>query len=296
MNYETFKTSTVTSLCKYFGDQISVSLQPIIKNNNVKLDGLIIQDRSINVSPTIYLDYYYEDFLAGKSFSCILDEIIASYQNHVPSRSIDLSFFMDYDKIKYRIIHKLIHYEQNEEILKSVPHFRYLDLAVVFCCYLSDTPDGNASILIYNHHLKLWHISAEHLYDLAIKNTPILLPYELKSMEDTLKNLCPDLPMISMNTAARSGMYVLSNTEKLYGASTILYPNVLSFFAKSIGCDIYILPSSIHEVLLLPQDSFSHISDLNCIIKDINASQVLKEEILSDHAYRFEQKSGLVTF
>ena len=187
MNYETFKSSAVTSIQNYFGDNASVSLHPIIKNNNIRLDGLLIQDQSFNVTPTLYLNHYYEDYLSGKPFSSVLDDIVTAYQTHLPKENIDFSFFKDYEKIKYQIIYKLINYQQNQNLLKDVPYFRFLDLAVVFCCYLPDMPGGNATILIHNHHLELWHITADLLHDLAVKNTPILLPYEIAGMEDILK-------------------------------------------------------------------------------------------------------------
>ena len=56
MNYETFKASIVTSIQNYFGETANVSLHPILRNNNVLLDGLTIQDCSVNISPTIYLN------------------------------------------------------------------------------------------------------------------------------------------------------------------------------------------------------------------------------------------------
>lgn len=298
MDYETFKSSAVASIQKRFGDHAAISLQPIMKNNSIQLDGLMIQEDSVNISPTIYLNYYYEDYLAGKPLESVFDDIIASYRDNLPQKNLDLSFFTDYNQVKYQIIYKLINYEQNLELLKDVPYFRFLDLAVVFCCYLSNMSNGNASILIHNHHLDFWSITADQLYELAVKNTPILLPYELKSMEDALKSLCPGLPPVSDNANALSdypAMYVLTNTEKFYGASVILYPNVLSYFAASANQNLYIIPSSIHEVLLLPQNRILQKEDLNCIIKDVNSSQVLKEEILSDHAYCFDRKLGFIT-
>lgn len=298
MNYESFKSSAVSSVQNYFGEKISVSLHPIIKNNNIQLDGLIIQDQSMNITPTIYLNQYYEEYLSGKPLSSILNDIIITYQNNLPRENIDFTFFMDYDKIKYQIIYKLINYDQNQTLLKDVPHFRFLDLAIVFCCYLPDMPNGNATILIQNHHLDIWNITADLLHSLAIKNTPILLPYEIAGMEDTLKKLCPEFCLPPFDSTAATdlpSMYVLTNTEKLYGASAMLYPDVVSYFADSINCDLYILPSSIHEVLLLPKAADSDIAALNFIIQDVNASQVPKEEILSDHVYIFERATGFIT-
>lgn len=90
-------------------------------------------------------------------------------------------------------------------------------------------------------------------------------------------------------------MYVLSNTERFYGASAILYPKILLQFARSIGQDFYILPSSVHEVLLLSKESGARRSDLNRMIQDINASQVAEEEILSDHVYILDRDLGFIT-
>lgn len=298
MNYETFKSSAVTSIQNYFGDNASVSLHPIMKNNNIRLDGLLIQDQSSNVTPTLYLNHYYDDYLCGKSFSSVLNDIVTAYRNNLPKENIDFSFFKDYDQIKDQIIYKLINYNQNQNLLKEVPYFRFLDLAIVFCCYLPDMPGGNATILIYNHHLNLWNITADLLYDQAVKNTPLLLPYEIAGMEDTLKKLCPAFclqPSDSDSFTKLPSMYVLTNTEKLYGASALLYPDAVSRFAETIHCDLYILPSSIHEVLLLPRERDSDSRALNLIIQEVNASHVPKEEILSDHVYIFERACGFIT-
>lgn len=297
MNYETFKTTTVSSLQKHFGSQAAVSLHSILKNNNIQLDGLTIYDSSVNISPTLYLNDYYDDYLAGTPFDDVLKDIIETYKKHLPKESMDFSFFTDYDKVKFQIIYKLINYEQNQFLLKDVPHFRFLDLAVVFCCFLPDTPNGAASILIHNSHLNFWNIQTEQLYGLAAANTPILLPYTIDSMEHTLRSLCPKLwegAHVSQ-TKENPMMYVLSNSEKLYGASAILYPEVLSYFAGKLNSDLYILPSSIHEVLLLPIQPDTAPYELNCIIRDVNQSHVLKEEILSDHVYIFRQNLGFVT-
>lgn len=298
MDYEAFQSYIVNSLQKHFGDTASISLQPIVKNNQKQLDGLMIQDFSINITPTIYLNYYYDDYLAGQPLSDILEDIIASYRDNLPAQNMDFSFFTDYEKVKYRIVYKLINRRKNKELLSDVPYFCFLDLAVVFCCYLPDTPHGNATILIHNHHLKLWGVHADDLYDLALTNTPILLPYELKSMEDILHSFHPehmDLAHIRQEISDAPTMYVLSNTEKLYGASALLYPKVIPYFAQMMDCDFFILPSSIHEILLLPKEPGCCIADLNCIVQEVNRSQVLAEEVLSDHVYTFERSLGFIS-
>lgn len=301
MNYETFKHAIAASVQNYFGKETSITLHPIIKNNNVTLDGLTIQEQSVNISPTIYLNYYYEDYQKGKKLTTIRDEILQAYQNSRSSENMDLSFFTDYQKVKYRIVYKIIHYEKNKKLLENIPHFPYLDFAIVFCCLLLNNPGGNATILIHNHHLDYWHITAKQLFSLAQKNTPTLLPTEIKSMEDILKEYCSELPVFT-DAGLQSSciqtpsvpMYVLTNTVKLFGASCILYPQVLSDFAQKMQSDLYVIPSSIHEVLLIPAREEKDSRYFNHMIQDVNSSQVQDEEILSDHVYYFSRKDGLL--
>lgn len=297
MNYETFKNAIAASVQEYFGENAAITLHPVIKNNNVVLDGLTIQEKSVNISPTIYLNYYFEDYQNGKSLTHIRDEILQTYKNSRSSENMDLSFFTDYQKVKYRIVYKLIHYEKNKQLLKDVPHFPYLDFAIVFCCLILNGPGGNATILIHNHHLDYWNTTAEALFSLAQKNTPTLLPAEVKSMEDVLKTFCTELPIftdVDTETLSMCPMYVLTNTVKLFGASCILYPEVLSDFAEKIQSDLYIIPSSIHEVLLIPADRENSIHHLNSMIRDVNSSQVQDEEILSSHVYFYSRTDGLL--
>lgn len=297
MTYEIFKTAIIQSLKETFNENTTISIHSVLKNNHVVLDGLTIQEQGINISPTIYLEYYYEEYLHGKSIKDIHNSLIEVYEKNRSKENLDLSFFTDYQKVQHHIIYKLIHYEKNRELLRKVPHFPYLDFAVVFCCLLLDTPTGNASILIQNHHLDLWNITPNDLYTLAHKNTPILLPGEVISMEELLNSFVTIEQLFSLDEfdfKENCPMYVLTNKSRLFGASCILYPDILAEFANKLNSDLYILPSSIHEVILLPENYTDDISTLNEMIQDANSTQVLDEEILSDHAYLYSRTDGLM--
>lgn len=197
MNYENFKTAVTASVQEYFGENAIITLHPIVKNNHVILDGLTIQEKTVNISPTIYLNYYYEDYRCGKSITDIRDEILHAYQSSRTTENMDLTFFTDFEKVKHRIVYKLIHFEKNKEQLNDIPYFPYLDFAIVFCCLILNAPNGNATILIHNHHLDYWHTTAEQIFSYAKKNTPTLLPAEVKSMEDVLKTFCQEIPIFT---------------------------------------------------------------------------------------------------
>lgn len=296
MTYQEFKQNIVHVISTKLGSNTRVVLQDIVKNNDVHLDGLTILTEQSNVSPTIYLNFYYEQFLKGKSLSKIYEDILISYRKNAANSNIDISFFTDYEKVKERIIFKLVNYERNKELLKKVPHVRYLDLAIIFNCFIETAIEGYATILIYHHHLSLWEITADDLYELAMQNTPKLLHYELESMTSVLQHILNEEDASFLECSSDPlPMYVLSNRSKLHGSACILYENLLSEIAQTLKSDFYILPSSIHETLLLPTLYAHSHAELSAMVRDINATQVAKEEILSDHVYFYSRTTGKIT-
>ena len=296
MTYQEFKKNIVHAISAKLGSSYRVALSDIIKNNDTHLDGLTILSENSNISPTIYLNYYYDQYLAGKSLSIILEDILLSYHKNAPKENIDISFFTDFNKVKNRIIFKLVNYDRNKELLGKVPHVRYLDLALVFNCFVDPTENGYATILIYHHHLSYWGISAEELYSLAMKNTPTLLHYQIQNMAEVVLDLfCEETARLLEEDFKALPMYVLSNTTKLNGSGCILYEDLLSDISARLDSDFYILPSSIHEVLLIPVQSAASYEELTSMVHEVNATQLAREEILSDHVYFYSRRTGTIT-
>lgn len=295
MTYQEFKQYIMQHIQNELGSSAVISIQDIVKNNNMHLDGLTVFRSGQNISPTVYLNYYYAQYEKGTALSDIFKDILAIYQTNAPSASIDISLFTSYDKVKKRIIFKLINYEKNKELLAEVPHFRYLDLAIVFNCLLRIDDTQTATILIRHQHLSLWNITEDDLYALAVVNTPHLLPYDLRNLSDVLADLLREkeprsddfFDTLQQNTIP---MYLLSNRSKLNGSGCILYQNLLQCFADKLACDFYILPSSIHEVLLIPVSHCGSIEDLNKIVQEVNTTQLAQDEILSDHVYFYSRE------
>lgn len=294
MTYQEFKQQLCQMLQSELGSHVTITIQDIIKNNDTHFDGLTVLSRQCNLSPTIYLNPYYKQAQNGRPLFEICQEILSVYHDTQPLRNIDVSFFTDYDQVKSHIIFKLVNYERNRELLKNVPHFRFLDLAIVFNCLLESHSCGSATILIYNHHLNLWNITRDDLYALALKNTPRLLKYDLRDMTEVLKELLTEEDFSDFLASAGEPcpMYVLSNQHKLNGSVCILYQNLLKQFAGQLKSDLYILPSSVHEVLLIPVSVPGSCQELTDMVKQVNDTQLSQEEILSDHIYYFSRETG----
>ena len=194
--------------------------------------------------------------------------------------------FEDYRKARTKVYYKLVNYDMNKRKLQYMPHIKYLDLAVVFYYRLEGGKLNGASIIIHDCNLHAWGIEKEQLVKDALLNTSRKLPYTIQGMEALIAELSGSQPRIT----GEELMYILTNEEKYYGAAVILYPHVLNHIAKVLKKNFYILPSSVHECILVPdQGQYSRI-ELKRMVKEVNDSQVEDEEILSYEIYYYDCK------
>ena len=293
MEFTNFTTLVQREVEKRAGENYRVKLNDVMKNNGVVLRGITLMQDDSNISPTIYLNPYYDAYENGDTtLGTVIDEVIDTYEKNKINRSIDMKFFLNYETVKSRIIFKLINTEKNRELLRDVPYIPFHDLSIVFQCLVSEERFGNASILIHNVHLQLWKVNARELYECALENTPLLQGYELADMNTVLEEMkalggIDDEEIEDMQQEVP--MYVLSNKSRINGASCILYKDILKDFAMVVDKDLYVLPSSIHEVILLPSDGTQESEQLKEMVREINQSQVEKEEVLSDSVYYYRR-------
>ena len=288
---ENFKETIRTLVEKKMGEGYTISLNNVPKNNGIILTGLSIIKNGCNISPTIYLDTLYAAYEAGQmTTEEVVEDILRSYERNKTTRQVDMRNFLNYELVKDKIVFKLVNREKNTELLKQVPHKEYLDLAIIFNVLISSEKMGQATILIRNEHMALWGVDTEQVYKQACVNTPHLMNYSLMRMGDVIKEMMGEIP-VEAGDMSSVPMYVLTNEKKVSGAGCILYPNLLDDFSKVAG-SFFILPSSIHEVLLLPTESKEDVEEMKLMVQEINRTQVQDEEVLSDSVYFYDAESN----
>jgi hypothetical protein len=293
MNYQEFIHTLSEQLEARLDSDTTLQLQRISKNNGVCYDAFLLVNAGVNLSPTIYIPPYYHQYLDGVGMDSIADDILATYRKNLPAHNFDTTLFTDYAKARRRIVMRLVSYERNREMLTSVPHKRFLDFAILFYCLLESSNRQQAGILIHNHHLSLWDVDSEDLYDAAVHNSPMLLEYKLDNLYDILRSVLSEAEFPDDGDSVP--MYVLSNSHRTYGASVILYPGLLAKLADSFEKDLLILPSSVHEVLILPYSELPDIRYYSEMVSEVNKAQLADEEILSDHAYYYSRETRMMT-
>jgi hypothetical protein len=298
MTYQSFIASVQQRLEADVPDPKTIEIYKITKNNGQILDGLVILEEGRNIAPAIYLDSFYRLYREGRGFEEVYHRILLSYQSHRADTSVDVSFFTDYRKVKHRIAYKLVNYEKNRELLTQVPHVPYLDLAIVFFCLVRmDVAYGNATILVTDTHMEYWQVTAGTLLEAAAENTEHMLGSSLKNIRQVIRELEENPAEWEENRPEEPElpMYVLTNESSYFGAACMLYEGLLENFARELNADLYILPSSIHEVILVPATRALNPETLSHMVREVNQSSLMEEEILSDHAYYYRRTDHAVS-
>ena len=275
--------------------QKPVNIYPVLKNNGTIYDGMVIMDPMFNISPTIYLNPYYHRYLDGVSMEDIYEDILKVYEKNSPKDDFDISIFNDYSKACKRIVMKLINAEKNQKLLSSVPHILIHDFAIVFLCNVSSVVESYASILIYNHHLPLWNVTAQDLYEIAQVNTIEFFPPRLDNLHDIFEYITDE----SLDFLDELNISVLTNPIKIFGATCMIYPDLLHEIADIYEDDIIIIPSSVHEVLVFPKKNLPSdysLEDLNMMVEEVNDTQLMDMDVLSTHVYWYHRDTKEITY
>lgn len=299
MDYKSFLIAIRDGVKKYTGEEAEVLIHRVMKNNGVVLDGLVILEKEKRCSPTIYLNDFYGDYLNGYGIDNIIAKVYGLYLKNVNGIQLPEDFFMDFNKLKHRIAYKLINYERNMERLKSMPYRIWQDLAIVYFVVCDESEEGRAIVMLHNNHIKMWNVTEEELYQLARKNTPEMYNSDLRTMDEVISELLVQRlergelldGLIDFIKTDGYPVYVLTNNYKNSGAICILYEGVLEAFGERIKKDFYILPSSIHEVILVPDDGISRDA-LKDMVRQVNIHEVAKEDLLSDNVYKYVRGVG----
>ena len=262
---------------KRAGENVDISIRDVQKNNGVYRKACTVRFNDAQIAPTVYLEPYYDHYLHGEAVAESADNILRYCRCQTPETTLPENFFKEYRTVRGRLGIKLIGKKRNEAFLKDVPHIDLDDLAGIFFYLLENPAFGNGIIVIRNQDMERWGMTLEQLYADALENCSQMLPPVFRSLSDVLDVLQPE---------GEGELYLLTNDTALYGAAVILYPGLLREVADYLGSDFFVLPSSVHEVILLP-DNGEEAEGLLQIVTEINHTQVEEEEILIDAVYKY---------
>lgn len=286
MEINEFAQKVRRAVAEELGEMYRTELKEVRKNNGVLLHGLLIIPPERNVVPTIYLETFFAAYEDGVAFGDVLGRIIEIFREETPGGNIDMNFFKSFEAVRDRICYRLINRHNNKELLRDIPHVDFLDLAVCFYYAYSGSMLGEGTILIHDSHMKYWNVNIKDLMKLAKENTPRLFPGRLTPMREVLEEMLGIHENLSPEQEIP--LTVLTNTRRTHGAACILYPGMLERIGERKKNGFYIIPSSVHEVLLLDKTGTEAPEELKKMIREVNAQHVAAEEVLSDNLYYYD--------
>lgn len=294
MNYNEYKNEVLIRLKDYYGEDADIEVSEVQKNNGKKKDGLHIRfSAEERITPVIYLDEMYSEYMEGKldiedSVGTIVDTRKKyEFDESIYSSKQLMQNILDWENVKKKVYPILLSAEMNKVMKKTYVSKDYLDLSIFYIIKVDNlcNGEGMASIKITYDLLKRYGVALEILHEQAIRNMETE-GYQVENLFGMLTGLEIDIE------DPQTDMYVLSNRAKMYGATGIVNQRMLS---ELLGEKKYImLPSSVHEWILLPYSSENaDIPALKAMVKEVNKTVLRPEDKLSDEVYLYEKDNGI---
>lgn len=308
MKYSEFKEKVIETFKNYMPEEFKdaeVEVRTVNKVNEV-LDALALNlsENKPYMTPTMYINDAYRHYQNTGNFSAVMVSMAEKYleaMNQSPDEYGNIIF--DTEHAKDRIIFQLINTEQNEEMLSEMPHREFLDLSIIYRYVTGRTEHQTMSAIITNKLSEHLGFNEEQLFRMASENTKRMFPPEIMKLSDCIKDMFDEISMhedmesiLPEIDGKEIDMYIITNEAKINGATTMLYEEVLREVAEKMESDLYIMPSSIHEVIAVRAlgDPYKLVN----MVVEINMSSLELRERLSNQVYVYDRdlrKTSLAT-
>ena len=307
MDFESF-VSTVKEVLPEQIKEVSelngynLSFDETVRVNRV-VESIQLVNGSSTVCPSISFEQLYNNYISSGDIRVTLNDIVNSFSNAIQdgtykkiSEIRKTEDFISDDKIFLQVINS----DSNKGLLEGCPHRDFGDLSIIYRSLVMKKNDGILSTIITNDVAKSIGKTEDELYSLAYENTKELFPVKLVSMRDMLiesmfpEGISEDDPMIDFMLPPEDvapPMYVLTNSDNFFGASSILYTECIEELADRLDSDLIVLPSSIHEVIIVTKDDDSDLKTMSGMVNEINSGVVDEKDRLSNNVYLYTKGS-----
>lgn len=268
---------------------IKAEVQQVDKIQGESYLGIMVDRGNGLASPVFNLQPAYEETGFTGSYDQVLDaleEKIGSVLQDMPL--IGLEKLKDYETAKENMIMQVIPIKGNEERLADMPHKEIEDMAAVCRVMIgSDYNGGQMSYLVTNPVLQEFGVTKDELFTDAARNMEERAPYSIVPLFNALAEIDPFFAEDPVPEPENT-LFVATNPSKMYGAAVIAQPGFMEDAREALHGSFFVLPSSIHEVLLLRDDGNTDYQALLHMVTEINATQVAPNERLTDNVYHYD--------
>lgn len=305
MNFNDF-VEEVTGNIKLFLPEDYMDAE-ITVTGNEKLNetywGMVVRKEDQSLAPVINLNRLYESYQGRPGMN--MEDVCRQVADVIidTPEMVDLNTILNYDVAKNHLFIRVSSAEANQEMLDNVPHQLMEDLAITYHVAVNMDREGLSSTIISNEMMEQYGITQEQLHEDALKSAASILPPDIATIGAKMNDLIGDLSIILtseeremmqniLRDDAQSPTFiVVTNKEQINGAGAIFYPEVMENMGYLVGGDFFILPSSIHETLVLPDNGEMDAQSLKEMVEEVNATQVLPHDRLTNEVYHYDTKN-----
>ena len=296
MSFEEFKeqfTNDVKETLEERGVDVTVAVNTVNKLND-SYEAMTVTPEGSNVGVNVNIDRFYDAVQDGADYDEVVYNAVRTVEKGIAQRpEVDVSALTDYEQMKDKLIMEVVSADANAEMLENIPHQKMEDMAVVYRFVLESNNEDRATILVTNQLLDTMGITPEQLHQDAMENSPELKPVVIRGMSEVMAEMmgmsAEDLAAMGMPTdPADEQMYVATVPDKIHGAGVLAYQDFMDQAAERAGGDFFILPSSIHELLIVPDNGQMGLHELEAMVREVNATQVAPEDKLTDSVYHYD--------
>ena len=253
--------------------------------------GMQVKREDQMVVPNINLNGMYAQYQEQGHTMAAMLTMIAQQVQMAPEIRTD--WLKDYSQVKDLFI-RVSDAKENEGVLKNAPHKEVDGLAVSYHIAIEGM---QASTPVTYQMMEMYGVTAEQLHADALESTQKLYPVKYASMAEVMQQMMgiePDMAADMMPPMEGPQLMVLTNTQGMHGAGALFYPDQLETIAQQMGTDFFVLPSSVHEVLILPDDGSQDLDSLQFMVREINRTEVAPEDRLSDFVYHYDAQDHVL--
>lgn len=297
MDYENFKEQFVKDVQEAMKDEgIDVTCQVHeVKKLNESYEAVTVTPEGSNIGVNVPLEKIFSNYENGRPYEEVIEKSVEMISNGIKDRpEFDIESLSDYSQMKNTLVMEVVSTDTNKEMLENVPHENMEDMSVVYRFLVNEDSNGRASILVTNQMIESMGVTQEQLHADAVENAPLIKPAEIKGMSEVLAEMMgieqAEMMGITQLDPSDEQIFVATVPDKVHGAGVLAYQDFMDQAAERAGGDFYILPSSIHEILIVPDNGNMDLQSLEAMVREVNATQVAPEDKLTDNVYHYDSK------
>lgn len=295
LDFKEFTNEVVKALEEKTGKTIVT--KNVVKNNGEERVGVALESKN-GATPVVYIKEFYEDYKGGMALNEVLNDVCETFKQGVEQSELvytTMDKLKNVDYVKANVLAKIVSLKDNPYLTDKV-YTADDDLGIAYIYYIDVDAGsvGRGSCVFSNEMFEKLDISKDELHKVAIENTEKYDEVILLSMKDVVARMIgandsdTNLFKDKNQNVEDEKMFILTNRNKTNGAITMLYKDVIRDVADRLNRDIFIIPSSIHEVIVVPKkDELNDRDRLTSMLRDVNSNSIEDNEVLSNDLFEY---------